>query len=45
MTDMPTHVYIAGFADDIALYTHSSSLKKAVSGIKNATKKIISNTK
>jgi hypothetical protein len=42
MTDMPPHVNIAGFADDIALYTHSSSPKKAVNRIKNAAEQIIS---
>jgi hypothetical protein len=42
MTDILPHVNIAGFADDIAQYTHSSSPKKAVNRIKNAAEQIIS---
>jgi hypothetical protein len=41
-TDIPRHVNIAGFTVEIALYTHSSSPKKAVNRIKNAAEQIIS---
>jgi hypothetical protein len=42
MTDLPPLVHIAGYADDIALYSHSISPLKAVNRVKNAAEQIIS---
>jgi Reverse transcriptase (RNA-dependent DNA polymerase) len=41
MTDLPPLVHIAGYADDIALYSHSISPLKAVNRVKHAAEQII----